>query len=204
MKKGVIWGLISALTIVTSAVGTNIYLSAKQAEKHCTISASRVSYTLDESIEEADAVAEIQIGGVVEEKNDSDLPKTIHKAHVLEIYKGSLPDEINILQDGTYHMPISDNPIMEKGEKYLLVMKKSTLHNDYDQLYWILKEYFVSGNQAVETLPTGGLTAEEEEMRTYDSVKNWNRDMVQKESELTYESEIVNKSDLVEMIEEVE
>ena len=34
MKKGVIWGLISALTIVTSAVGTNMYLSAKQAEKH--------------------------------------------------------------------------------------------------------------------------------------------------------------------------
>ncbi len=203
MKKGVIWGLISALTIVTSAVGTNMYLSAKQAEKHCTISASRVSYTLDESIEEADAVAEIQIGGVVEEV-DHGLPQTVHRASVLKTYQGELPEEIRVLQDGTRKTPMSDTPIFEKGEKYILVMKQTTSLDDNRDAYWILKEYFVSGNQAIETLPTGEWTAEAEEVRTYDSAENWNREMIKKESELTYDSEILNKSDLVEVIEEVE
>ncbi len=75
---------------------------------------------------------------------------------------------------------------------------------DNRDAYWILKEYFVSGNQAIETLPTGEWTAEAEEVRTYDSAENWNREMIKKESELTYDSEILNKSDLVEVIEEVE
>ena len=174
MKKGVIWGLISALTIVTSAVGTNIYLSAKQEnEVKYVISASREECSLDESVEQADAVAE-------------------------------LPEEIRVLQDGTKKMPMSDNPIFQKGEKYILVMKQAKSLEDNRDAYWILKEYFVSGNQAIGTLPTGELTAEAEEVRTYDSAENWNREMMRKESELAYDSEIINKSDLVEVIEEVE
>lgn len=204
MKKGVIWGLISALTIVTSAVGTNIYLSAKQEnEVKYVISASREECSLDESVEQADAVAEIQIENIVEEVNHG-MPQTVHKASVLETYKGELPEEIRVLQDGTKKMPMSDNPIFQKGEKYILVMKQAKSLEDNRDAYWILKEYFVSGNQAIGTLPTGELTAEAEEVRTYDSAENWNREMMRKESELAYDSEIINKSDLVEVIEEVE
>ena len=189
--------------VVSMICAMPVFQWIKQAEKHCTISASRVSYTLDESIEEADAVAEIQIGGVVEEV-DHGLPQTVHRASVLKTYQGELPEEIRVLQDGTRKTPMSDTPIFEKGEKYILVMKQTTSLDDNRDAYWILKEYFVSGNQAIETLPTGEWTAEAEEVRTYDSAENWNREMIKKESELTYDSEILNKSDLVEVIEEVE
>lgn len=202
MRKRTIWGLVAALTIVSSSAGTKMYLDAKQEDNmQCVIHASRESYTLDESIEEADAVAEIQIDGIVKEVDSDGFPQTVHKAKVLNVYKGNLEEEIEVLQDGTVKMPISDNPIFEKGEKYILAMKKATANPECKGTYWILKEYFVAGNQAIETLPTGALTGEEEDIKTYESKRSWNRAMMEKEAELPYDSEIMNKSELVEVIE---
>lgn len=204
MKKIVIWGLVSVLTIVSSVMGTRFYLSSKEAQNmQCVISASREAYTLEEGLEQADAVAEIQIGNVVEEV-DHGIPQTVHRAKVINTYKGNLSEEIRVLQDGTRQMPMGDSPVFEKGEKYILVMKQTTSLNDNKDAYWILKEYFVSGNQAMETLPTGELTAEQEEVETYDTPKSWNREMIQKDSEITYDSKVLDKTDLVEVIEEVQ
>lgn len=204
MRKRVILSVAIAFTIVSSAMGTKAYLAAKEGENlQCVISASREEYALDESIEEADAVAEIQIKGVVGEFDDG-IPQTLHKASVIETYKGELPGEINVLQDGTKQMPVSDNPLFKKGERYILVMKKTVSLEDNENSYWVLKEYFVSGNQAVETLPTGELAADEVGIETYDSAQNWNRAVSRKEAELPYDSEILEKSDLVDYIEGME
>lgn len=202
MKRKIIWGLTAVLTVAFSAAGTKLYLGAKQEDSlQYVISASRESYTLEEGIEEADAVAEIQVEGVVKEVDSDGFPQTIHKATVLNVYKGDLENEIEVLQDGTREMPMSDTPIFDKGEKYILVMKRATANPECRGSYWILKEYFVAGNQAVETLPTGRFVGEEEEITTYESRKTWNRAMAEKEAELPYDSEIMDKGELVELIE---
>lgn len=204
MRKRIMLAAVIALTIVSSAMGTRAYLTAREVENtQCVISASREEYALDDSIEEADAVAEIQIGEIVGEF-DNGIPQTLHKANVIETYKGELPGEIKVLQDGTKQMPVSDNPLLKKGEKYILVMKRTVSLEDNENSYWVLKEYFVSGNQAVETLPTGELAADEAGIETYDSAQNWNRTVRCKEAELPYDSEILKKSDLVDYIEGVE
>ena len=101
-------------------------------------------------------------------------------------------------------MPFSDTPLFKEGERYILVMKKTVSLADNSNSYWVLKEYFVSGNQAVETLPTGEFAAEETAIDTYDSAKSWNRAVSHKESALPYDSEVLDKSDLVEYIEGVQ
>ena len=204
MKKKIILALAVALTIVSSAVGTKAYLSAKEGENlQCIISASREEYELDDSIEQADAVAEIKFNGIVGEF-DEGIPQTLHRASVIKAYKGELPEEINVLQDGTKQMPFSDTPLFKEGERYILVMKRTVSRADNSNSYWVLKEYFVSGNQAVETLPTGEFAAEETAIDTYDSAKNWNRAVSHKEAALPYDSEVLDKSDLVEYIEGVQ
>lgn len=123
---------------------------------------------------------------------------------MVETYKGELPEEINVLQDGTKKMPVSDNPLFEEGERYILVLRNTVSLDDNDNSYWVLKEYFVSGNQAVETLLAGEPTADEDVIDIYDLAKSWNSEVSRKEAELPYNSEILNKSDLVDYIEEVQ
>lgn len=185
-------------------MGTRAYLCAKDKENlPSVICASRERYALDDSIEEADVVAEVKIKGVVGEFENG-IPQTLHRASVIETYKGELPGEINVLQDGTKKMPVSDNPLYEEGERYILVMRNTVSLDDNENSFWVLKEYFVSGNQAVETLQTGDLAADEAAIDTYDSVKSWNSEVSRKEAELPYDSEILNKSDLVDFIGEVQ
>lgn len=204
MRKKIILAAVIAFTVVSSAMGTKAYLSARMEENlQCVISASREEYALDDSIEQADAVAEIKINGIVEEY-DNEIPQTLHKASVIKSYKGELPEEIKVLQDGTRQMPMSDTPLFQEGERYILVMKKTVSLPDNGNSYWVLKEYFVSGNQAVETLPTGELAAEEAGIDTYDSARNWNQAVRLKEAELPYDSEILKKADLIDYIEEVQ
>ena len=204
MRKKIILAAVIVFTIVSSVMGTRAYLCAKDKENlRSAICASRERYALDESIEEADVVAEVKIKGVVEEF-DNGIPQTLHRASVVETYKGELPEEINVLQNGTKKMPVSDNPLFEEGERYILVLRNTVSLDDNDNSYWVLKEYFVSGNQAVETLLTGEPTADEDVIDIYDSAKSWNSEVSRKEAELPYNSEILNKSDLVDYIEEVQ
>ena len=51
---------------------------------------------------------------------------------------------------------------------------------------------------------TGEPTADEDVIDIYDSAKSWNSEVSRKEAELPYNSEILNKSDLVDYIEEVQ
>ena len=63
MRKKIILAAVIVFTIVSSVMGTRAYLCAKDKENlRSAICASRERYALDESIEEADVVAEVTMG----------------------------------------------------------------------------------------------------------------------------------------------
>lgn len=199
MRKIIVSSLIA---IMLGVVAGRFFLNQQEKNVKCIMNASREEYTLEEGVESADAVVEVQVGDMVAEIDDSGLPQTIYEVQVVDVIKGDLPEKIEILQDGTKAIPMGDNPIFEKGERYILMIKKATLSRKSDNLYWIIKEYFVSGEQAVETLPTGEESINQKTLVVEE--ENTNTKIEEKKEELPYETDTLNKEELVTTIEEMD
>lgn len=202
MKKKKFVCMIGVFVIcLVGGIFTGKFIVEKNSKTEQTISASRVSYSLSESIKEADVIAQIKIKGVNTTTKKNGIPQTIHDAVVLESYKGNLPDKLHVLQDGTLEMPFVDNPIFSEGETYLLIMKRGKLDYGIENVYWILKEYFVSDNQVIQTLPGEENTIQSEVSRNdFFELKQKNQEILEKSKELPYEVDVIDKKQLINKI----
>lgn len=73
--------------------------------------------------EASDAVARVRIGNWLDENQY----ETYYQAEVIEVYKGTLPEEIIIQQDGTSRATFSGYPLFFHGEEKLIFLKKTDI-----------------------------------------------------------------------------
>lgn len=165
-----------------------------------TMSLSRDVDSLEENVEEADAVLKVRIGNLIDEINLDELPQTIFQAEVLEVIKGEVGNQVNILQDGVKSIPIENSPLFRKGEIYLLVLNKVDETVPYDNTYWITDEYFINGDSAVEMFPK---LAEDEIDLEEQEPTDISITAQRKADALTYDAEILDLGELIEVVEEV-
>ena len=90
------------------------------------------SFSLTEAFEEADVVALVQVGNWLREK-DGGFPITFYKAAVVKSYKGDLPREFTLMQNGGSAGTYEDYPLYTCGNELLVFLRKADA--DYPDAY---------------------------------------------------------------------
>lgn len=80
-------------------------------------------------------MARIKVGNWLAE--DLELMKTYYEATVLQCFKGKMPSEFTLLQDGCSKGTFKGYPLFTHGNELLVFMKKST-SDHYSSPYWIM------------------------------------------------------------------
>lgn len=197
MKKIISFLLLVNMLAITATVSLN---QEQDSDTEMRISASRETYSLEESVEDSEAVLKVKIGNTIAEIKEGGFPQTVHEADVIETLKGNTSEKIKIIQDGTKSVPVDDNPLFEKGETYILVLKEADSTIEYDNAYWITDEYYVNKDTAVEIFPKS-------DNESMDLPKQRNSEISRaaksKINELSFNPDVVETDELVEKIEEV-
>lgn len=194
---------ILSVLVIINMIFLGLSTAIKQQDLTSTIttmSLCRDVDSLEESVEEADAVLKVRIGNLIDEINLDDLPQSIFQAEVLEVIKGEAGNQVNILQDGVKDIPVENGPLFKQGETYLLVLNKTDETVPYENTYWITDEYFVNGDSAVEMFPK---LAEDEIDLDEQEPEDVSVKAQRKADALTYDAEILDLDELVEVVEEV-
>lgn len=197
MKKA-----LSVLVIVNMMfLGMSMALKQQEVTPTVTtISLCRDVDSLEENVEEADAVLKVKIGSLIDEINLDELPQSIFKAEVLEVIKGEVGNQVNILQDGVKSIPVENSPLFKSGETYLLVLNKTDGTVPYENTYWITDQYFVNGDSVVEMFPK----MKEDEIDLEEQKPQEVSNAAQRKADtLTYDAEILDLNELVDVVEEV-
>ncbi len=92
-------------------------------------------HTFATAAAEADAVAHITVGDWLSENTDT--MSTHYRATVAETFRGSLPNEITLIQDGCSTTTIPGYPLFTGGNELLLFLKACT----EPDTYWIVGSY---------------------------------------------------------------
>lgn len=192
-----------SVLVIANMMFLGMSMALKQQEVTSTvttISLCRDVDSLEENVEEADAVLKVRIGSLIDEINLDELPQSIFKAEVLEVIKGEVGNQVNILQDGVKSIPVENSPLFKSGETYLLVLNKTDRTVPYENTYWITDQYFVNGDSAVEMFPK----MKEDEIDLEEQKPQDVSNAAQRKADtLTYDAEILDLNELVDVVEEV-
>lgn len=192
-----------SVLVIANMMFLGMSMALKQQEVTSTvttISLCRDVDSLEENVEEADAVLKVRIGSLIDEINLDELPQSIFKAEVLEVIKGEVGNQVNILQDGVKSIPVENSPLFKSGETYLLVLNKTDRTVPYENTYWITDQYFVNGDSAVEMFPK----MKEDEIDLEEQKPQEVSNAAQRKADtLTYDAEILDLNELVDVVEEV-
>ena len=90
------------------------------------------SYSAAEAFQEADAVALVRVGDWLGEQ-DGGFPITFYKAAVVKSYKGDLPREFTLMQNGGSAGTYEDYPLYTCGNELLVFLRKADA--DYPDAY---------------------------------------------------------------------
>ena len=98
------------------------------------------NYTFEEAMEEADAVALIQVGNWIGE--DNELHETYFEAKVMQCFKGNIPENFTLLQSGSSECTITKPmyPLFTYGNEFLVFLNEA-VGLDYESPYWIIGAY---------------------------------------------------------------
>lgn len=96
-------------------------------------------YTFPSAFSASDVVARIKVGSWLAE--DLDLHKSYYKATTLQCFKGDLPDEFTLLQDGCSNGSLKGYPLFTSGNEILVFLKEATGLTGYDSPYWIIGSF---------------------------------------------------------------
>ena len=93
------------------------------------------TYTFAAAFSEADAVARIEVGNWLAE--DIALQKTYYEAAVLQCFKGDIPGEFTLLQDGCSAETLRNYPLFTHGNELFVFLKEAAV-TEYASPYWIM------------------------------------------------------------------
>lgn len=99
-------------------------------------------YTFASGYEASDVVATVRIGDWLGER-EFPYCETFFRAEVLKTYKGDVPGEIVLRQDGSADATVKQYPLFTAGNELLLFLKQGTEADfGYDEAgYWILGSF---------------------------------------------------------------
>lgn len=163
------------------------------------LTASREIDSFEENVANADAILKVTIGDMKQELETGGVPQTIYEATVLDVMKGNVPDTVNILQDGTRKMPFKDIPLFSKGETYLLALKETEDVVIYNDTYWILDEYYINQDSAVDMFPKSSADSIDIEEQISSEISS---QAERKANQLSFDAEVVDAEELLDKVEE--
>lgn len=99
---------------------------------------TETKYTFASAFSAADVVARIEVGNWIAE--DTDLQKTYYEATVLKCFKGNIPSEFTLLQDGCSTGTLKNYPLFTSGNELLVFLNEATV-TDYKSPYWIIGSF---------------------------------------------------------------
>lgn len=163
------------------------------------LTASREIDSFEENVANADTILKVTIGDMIQELETGGVPQTIYEATVLDVIKGNVSDTVNILQDGTRKKPFKDIPLFSKGETYLLALKETEDVVIYNDTYWILDEYYISQDSAVDMFPKPSTDSVDIEEQISSEISS---QAERKANQLSFDAEVVDAEELLEKVEE--
>ena len=123
--------LAAALVLLTACSGRGTEPPVRSGEAIGEASLLR-SYSAAEAFQEADAVALVRVGDWLGEQ-DGGFPITFYKAAVVKSYKGDLPREFTLMQNGGSAGTYEDYPLYTCGNELLVFLRKADA--DYPDAY---------------------------------------------------------------------
>lgn len=123
--------LAAALVLLTACSGRGTEPPVRIGEAIGEASLLR-SYSAAEAFQEADAVALVRVGDWLGEQ-DGGFPITFYKAAVVKSYKGDLPREFTLMQNGGSAGTYEDYPLYTCGNELLVFLRKADA--DYPDAY---------------------------------------------------------------------
>lgn len=97
-----------------------------------------IRYTFHTAFSSADVVARVKVGNWIAE--DVDLGTTYYEATVLQCFKGDIPQEFTLLQDGCSTGTFKGYPLFTNGNELLVFLNNATV-TDYPSPYWIIGSF---------------------------------------------------------------
>ena len=121
----------------------------EKKEAKMAIHADKADVSFNEAVLQSDAVVKVKILGKDAHVNDEikgSIPKTIHKASVLESYNGKLKigDTIKIMQEGNESVLINGMPLFEPEDTFIFMLSSAMPAEQFPNTYFIKKEYQLS------------------------------------------------------------
>jgi len=95
-------------------------------------------YTFESALAEADVVARIEVGNWIAE--DTNLYKTYYEARVLQCFKGEIPENFTLLQEGCSVGTMKNYPLFISGNELLVFLNEAT-EIEYESPYWIIGSF---------------------------------------------------------------
>ena len=130
--------LLAALLLAgCSAVGGAVLPPQRIGDKGMVVTLGNL-YTAESAAAEAELVALVRVGDWFME--DADNQVTCYKAKVLRAFKGSVGEDIYLIQDGCKAMSISGYPLFTAGNELLLFLNRS-VDAEYDNTYWVIGSF---------------------------------------------------------------
>jgi len=155
MKKSHL--LIVAVLCMFTVIGLVLFIQDYNTQSNEDISASKVDNSADsqkyigvikaeievldfkDSIKEADLIAKVKVGAIIEEL-DEPSPKTLIQMEIKNVLKGSSDlKTINVLQQGNSKWLFNDNEILKENQEYILFLKTAITVKQPNS-FWILGE----------------------------------------------------------------
>lgn len=131
MKRRIFTFLLAAALVLLTACGGVVRPPVRIGEGTGNACFNR-SFSLTEAFEEADVVALVQVGNWLGEQ-DGGFPITFYKAAVVKSYKGDLPREFTLMQNGGSAGTYEDYPLYTCGNELLVFLRKADA--DYPDAY---------------------------------------------------------------------
>ena len=96
-------------------------------------------YTFKSAWEEADVVARVEVGNWIAE--DTEIIKTYYEAKVLQCFKGSIPENITLYQEGCSAFTMKGYPLFTSGNEFLVFLMEATATTCYEAPFWIMGSF---------------------------------------------------------------
>lgn len=148
MKGGIVMKKVLCIIVIFMLL-VSVTACASSSDKAVVLPPTRIGssdihatfekrFTFNTAFSSADVVASVRVGNWIAE--DVDLQKTYYKATVLQCFKGDLPPEFTLLQDGCSTGTFKGYPLFTNGNELLVFLNKATV-TDYPSPYWIIGSF---------------------------------------------------------------
>ncbi len=99
------------------------------------------TYTIEQAVAEADAVAWVRVGNWIGERPDDG---TFFEAEVIRSFRGDMPEDFTLKQLGSSLYTLTGYPLFTSGNELLLFLNKADLaidNEEYENCYIIMGAY---------------------------------------------------------------